>query len=230
MNTLAPENYFIELDIAKQLERLLMNEDIVKDLERELPKFDGQLRDLTDGKVFQDYLRIIRKTIWDLSYTLNTDGCQPDDSSHFSAWPIYIMLHELSPKFRKKHLILAGLWFQKKEPDMNLLFQPFVEQAIKLHEEGFTWKRNGSVRTSYLHPLGCCVDTPARSAVLKMSSFHGYDGCTYCHQKGERINGVMKWLYKKPAADERTDQDIRDRMINPNPDPKKMMEFGTHPF
>lgn len=103
---------------------------------------------------------------------------------------------------------------------MNLFFQPFVDQAIRLQEKGVTWEWNGVQRTTYLHPLGLCVDTPARAAVLKISTFHGYNGCTYCHQRGKRINGVMKWVYTKPAAEKRTDAQIRKRMMKPNSDIK----------
>lgn len=216
VDSLAPNAYFIELDIAEQLRRLFLNANIVEDLEKGIQRFDGTLRDITDGKVYQNYLQQIKRGQWDLSYTMNTDGCMPDDSSVFSAWPQYIMLHELSPHLRKKHVLLAGLWFQKKEPDMNLFFKPFVKQAKNLHEKGVSWTWKGTERVSFLHPLGCCVDTPARAAVLKMSTFHGYDGCTYCHQRGKRINDVMKWTHVEPASKDRTDAEIRKRMINPD--------------
>lgn len=125
-------------------------------------------------------------------------------------------------------MILAGLWFQRKEPDMNLFFQPFVEQANKLQNNGFKWNWNNEERVGYLHPLGLCVDTPA--AVLKMSTFYGYNGCTYCHQRGDRIDGVMKWPYKESAAADRTDEEIRKRMMNPHPDKERNDGIWTASF
>lgn len=216
----APEAYFLELNISKQLQRLLSIEEIVSDLEKGVAPFDGVLRDVTDGSVFQEYLIKYQKSRWDLSFTLNTDGCLPEEKSSFSAWPQYIMIHELSPLLRRKNILLTGLWFQKGEPDMNLYYQPFVRQVNELQEKGFVWEWKGSKRVSCLHPLGVCVDAPARAALLKMSTFHGYNGCTYCHQRGQRINGVMKWPYMDPAAPDRTDQEIRERMLHPNPNRK----------
>lgn len=85
VDPLAPQSYFLELDISKQMEKLLSNEEIVKDIEKGISKFDGNPRDITDGKIHREYRQNIKKGFWDLSYTINTDGCQPDDSSNFSA-------------------------------------------------------------------------------------------------------------------------------------------------
>ncbi|CAN8016251.1 unnamed protein product, partial [Ixodes persulcatus] len=35
----------------------------------------------------------------------------------------------------------------------------------------------------------CCVDAPARAAVLNIKQFNGYYGCTWCLQKGTYLNG-----------------------------------------
>ena len=98
---------------------------------------------------------------------------------------------------------------------MNLFLKPFVEQALRLHENGILWEWNGILGKSYLHPLGCCVDTSARAALLNMSTFAGYDGGTYCKQKGVRIDWVMKWVFQQPGAQDRTDKEVRAQMIKP---------------
>ena len=91
---------------------------------------------------------------YNFSYTMNSDGCQASDSSSVSIWPIYIMLHELPDKLRKKFMILAGLWVAKSEPNMNTFLQPFVDQANRLASVGFKWVYNGCTIKSRLFCLG----------------------------------------------------------------------------
>ena len=59
---------------------------------------------------------------------------------------------------------------------MNIFLDPLVNQSNKLSSEGLKWMNNGCEITSKLFPLGCCVDSPARSAMLNMKKFNGYNG------------------------------------------------------
>lgn len=54
------------------------------------------------------------------SYSFNTDGAQVFKSAKTSVWPIHAMINELTPNVRQKHMFLAGLWYGKRKPDMNL--------------------------------------------------------------------------------------------------------------
>ena len=78
----------------------------------------------------------------------------------------------------------------KKEPDMRVFLQSFVDEANRLSTKGFSWKYNGKVVISKLFPLGCCVDTPARSSMLNMKRFNGKYGCTYCEHPTESVDST----------------------------------------
>ncbi|XP_031782978.1 uncharacterized protein LOC103316437 [Nasonia vitripennis] len=123
------------------------------------------------------------------------------------------MLNELPDKLRSNHMILAGLWVAKVEPVMNLYLNSFIDQANQLSSEGFKWYWNGEEKVSKLFPLGCCVDSPCRCAMLCMKRFNGLNGCTYCEHPNVAINGVRKYPMILPPPLLRTDTSIKEKML-----------------
>ena len=126
------------------------------------------------------------------------------------------MINELPDHLRKKHMILAGLWVAKTEPDMACFLTPFVETANRLSSTGFTWSFKGTETTSKLFPLGCCVDSPARCAMLNMKQFNGFHGCTYCCHPAERVskkNNICKYPMQTTVPKPRTDKSIKAQML-----------------
>lgn len=100
-------------------------------------------------------------------------------------WPIYIMINELPPKERSKHVLLVGLYVGQKDPNQNVFLQPFIEQANKLSLRGFQWNHNGNNVISRVIPLCAVVDSVARFQMLNMSGINAYYACTFCYQKAE---------------------------------------------
>ena len=108
---------------------------------------------------------------------------------------------------------LVGLWISKTEPDMKIFLQPFVDIANELSSKGFTWNSNGIEVVSKLFPLGCCVDSVARCAILNMKKFNGTYGCTYCEHPTVRIQGVRKYPMMENVSPLRTDDSIKSSMF-----------------
>ena len=96
---------------------------------------------------------------------------------------------------------------------MNLHLQPFIDQANKLSSKGFTWHYNGEEKLSKFFPLGCCVDSVARCAMLTMKKFNGLFGCTYCEHPIEAIDGMRKYPMQAIPPVKRTDQSIKEQML-----------------
>lgn len=48
-----------------------------------------------------------------------------------SIWPIQVMLNEIAPQNRYDDLIVAGLWFGKSKPDMDILMRELSKQINK---------------------------------------------------------------------------------------------------
>lgn len=210
-------SYFMEIDIEDQLKLLLSDEKIIESLkyksERVKMNVDG-LEDIYDGRIYRNLEKErFFENNCNLSYTLNTDGCQPSDSTKLTVWPIYWMINELPPDLRRKNMILTGLWVAKSEPDMTMYLQPLVTQANKLSTQGFSCNLNGETIVRKIAPLSCCVDTPCRAAMLNMKRFNGEYGCTYCEHPAKTVNGVKKYPMINTVPKLRTDRSIKLKMI-----------------
>ena len=186
-------SFFLEMNVEDQLKKLFSDETIVSNLQHRftrVKKNNDALEDIYDGNLYKKFARDpnLLGNPNNYSYIFNTDGCQTSFHSKITVWPIYMMINELPDHLRKKHMILAGLWVAKTEPDMACFLTPFVETANRLSSTGFTWSFKGTETTSKLFPLGCCVDSPARCAMLNMKQFNGFHGCTYCCHPAERVS------------------------------------------
>ncbi|OXU17499.1 hypothetical protein TSAR_009401 [Trichomalopsis sarcophagae] len=110
-------------------------------------------------------------------------------------------------------MVLVGLWVAKKEPDMTVFLQPFVDKANDLSTRGFQWKYNSEDVVSCLFPLGCCVNSPCRASMLNMKRFNGFYGCAYCEHPTESVDGVRKYpMFNDPPV-LRTDNSIKQKLI-----------------
>ena len=97
----------------------------------------------------------------------------------FGPYKAGLCLNELHPHVRKKHMMLAGLWVDKKHPIPNTFVHPFVQEAKKLYGDGVTWKPNGTNKvTIKFMTLIFGADSGARWNFWGMSQFNGRYGCT----------------------------------------------------
>lgn len=173
----------------------------------------NNFEDIYDGFHNKECLKNILEDKFNFSYTFNTDGCQPAEKSRITAWPIFFMIHELPDYLRKKFMLLTGLWISKVEPTMNIFLQPFVDTANDLSPIGFEWFHDSEKIISKLFPLGCCVDSVARCAILNIKRFNGTYGCTFCEHPTVRIDKVRKYPMLENIPKTRTDDSIRLQMI-----------------
>ncbi|XP_008548971.3 uncharacterized protein LOC103572237 [Microplitis demolitor] len=220
-NEKSPETcYFLTFDVSLQLKSILEDQEVQKDLMKNLQNKEdncnhNDLRSMSDGEIYKE-LSMADKPFseeYNFSYTFNTDGCQPSKSSKLSIWPIYACINELSPKLQSKHMIMTGLWVDKKEPDMLLFLQPFVDEANKLSEEGVQWKLQQQIITSKFIPICAVVDSVARCKILNMKQYNGSYGCTFCEHPGKRINNSQKFPMTMIVPTERTDKSIKEQML-----------------
>ncbi|XP_034944122.1 uncharacterized protein [Chelonus insularis] len=207
-------SFFLTLNFRAQLQQLLENTEIQKFFESERNRQNrGVLEDIYDGHVYRKFSADNQPLAnrYNLSYTFNSDGCQMSKSSRLAVWPIYAMIHQLPPKLRAKHIIMTGLWVSNVEPNMNLFFKPFVNEANSLSSEGIQWKLGKRQITSKIFPLNGCFDSVARCKILNMKQYNGYFGCTFCEQKGDYLNGI-RYPISTTVPEDRTDRSIKIAM------------------
>lgn len=113
------------------------------------------------------------------------------------------MVNEIPPETRLGHAILAGLWFGKKHPNMDIFMRKFAEGVGSM--EPVQWAEGTRQYTS-VRLLYCCADAPARAQVHNHVLFSGYYGCPWClitgtHEKGRTLN-VFRGAAKSKLLEE----------------------------
>ncbi|KAG8174580.1 hypothetical protein JTE90_005237 [Oedothorax gibbosus] len=111
----------------------------------------------------------------------NLDGVAAFKNAKGSLWPILLTINGLEPEIRFNNVILAGLWFGKKEPDMNLFLAPFVEEATELATKGISVEPG---RTLHVFAACCCSDSVARPCLQNSTQYNGYYGCSWGKHPG----------------------------------------------
>lgn len=188
-------SFFLSLGFKSQIKKLLQNREVVRNLRYRFQRKKADIdsfEDIYDGNMYKKLSELDGpfSTQWNLSYTLNTDGCQAANSSKVTVWPIYATINELPPKIRAKHMLLIGFWADKNEPDMKFFLSPFVKEANALSSNGLQWQLNkNTMITSLSIPTACCVDSIARADMLNMKRMNAVYGCTFCEHKTEMVDG-----------------------------------------
>ncbi|XP_071033048.1 uncharacterized protein [Parasteatoda tepidariorum] len=179
---------FMSISLEAQIKRLinsgLINIPYVKKFNN--VSMRNPLSDVNGGKMYQDFKNKTDSLF--LTYNFSIDGLAIFNSAKGSLRPILVIINEIPSTIRFKNVLLAGLWFGKKVPKMDLYIKTFVEESIKLAEHGISLGHNN------MH--ACCADSVARSCIQNATQFNGYFGCTWCKHPGFNINNVIKYTYK----------------------------------
>lgn len=148
------------------------------------------LEDIYDG---QGYENIDSEST--ISINFNYDGVPVFKSSTFSAHPILCTINDFAPKLRRSLVLLTGLWFGRKKPNVNTYFKPFVRECTQLYEYGFHYSFNGTNYHKKCKILVGVCDSVARCDVRKFKQFNGEYGCGLCKHIGiqvEKGNGTVR--------------------------------------
>lgn len=194
-------SFFIVMDLKTQLQQLLRRTGNIvgSNLQKLAASVStAKLQDLTDGALYRK-MRSEQKMRWsDLTLTLNTDGSPVFKSSKGSVWPIQVTVNELPVPLRWKNILIAAVWFSKEHPPTHLFLKAFVDRFQGLGN--LTWSFADQVVRSAVRIVCCCVDSPARAALLNAKQYNGYYGCSWCLQKGALIAGKAAFSNRKMFA------------------------------
>jgi hypothetical protein len=149
-------------------------------------KVGNNIEDIYDGSAYK--MVMADKDSSHVSLTWNTDGVPVFGSSRYNMWPIQCLINELPIQLRKKHILLAGLWFGTSKPNLNCFLQPFVAELTQLATVGFQWfSKANETCTSSAHAIVCSVDAVARCMLQGIKQFNGKHGCSWCLHPGEQV-------------------------------------------
>lgn len=170
---------------------------------------DDRIEDVRDGDLLKQILaKNGNGNI--LTFTFNTDGVKYEKSNAKSIWPLQLICNFLPPsiRFNLNNIIIAGLFWGEKKPNVLQFFRPFSEEAEKMELDGFII--NGvSFKVFFTHGT---FDLPAKAQMLNMKQFNGYYSCGYCHHPGTTVNKQAKYTNIEPSAESRTHEEIAEIM------------------
>ena len=214
---------FIEIPIIDQLKVMFSRKGFYSDLKHRYQRKKRNLsaiEDIYDGARYQSYMQSGKFLSQDhnISFIWNTDGVPVFKSSKYSIWPLYFSIAELPPHKRwcSDNVILAGLWFGVKKPNMLTFLKPFTDSlsvlysGIKLTSPDIV----GNVICRAMLLCGTC-DLPAKAMVYNMTQYNGFHGCSHCLQSGETFKvgqrgKVHIYPYKQdnPTGPKRTNEQL----------------------
>lgn len=149
----------------------------------------GMYCDILDGKVYQEQsIAIKSEGCFPISLYWHTDGAPAMKSKNISLWPIQSFVAELPPNLRYsyKNILLSGLWYGKKKPNMSVFQESFVVQIISLME-GF---QVADLRETFKVTVnGQAADLVAKGPSLNFKLYCGKWGCSVCLHPGRRLPG-----------------------------------------
>ncbi|XDV26081.1 hypothetical protein PO909_029878, partial [Leuciscus waleckii] len=171
-------NFFIYLPIQTQLEHLLQREDIAQRLKsRDSTCNSETYEDIGSGKMYHNLYKIggPLHCTHGYSLTLNCDGVPVFKSSLYGIWPLYGIVNELPYPVRKENVLLFGLWFGDKKPNVNTFLKPFTLECQKLSTAGFKIKRNSLLEQCRVVAALMMCDSVARPILQNMTQCNGRD-------------------------------------------------------
>lgn len=128
--------------------------------------------------------RIENLTVDEIAIAINIDGVPLFNSSTAALWPI---LGNIIPY---KEVFMIGVYYGHQKPqDANIYLDQFVQEVIELCE-------NGIIIGEKLYKFSIrfiICDAPAKSFILCVKGFSGFNSCTKCvtKRKTKKIAGVF---------------------------------------
>lgn len=224
-------NTFVTLDLATQFAELLDDPSCKFNFNR--ARDESVISDIESGSL---YGRKIPSNINTgckyITCTFNSDGSPISNDGRTTITPIYLLINELECKTRARNLVLAGLWYGKTKPRMDIFLMPFVEQMNELRNKGFTIVNRLGEKILYkVLCLCCCVDTIARGPMQGIKMPNGYYCCSWCQVKGEYVDDTnVKYPYTDPEPLSRTERNFRvcyEQFSNGNTDNTESHTLGV---
>lgn len=159
---------------------------------------------ITEGNVI-DETELVEEESTDIAVKLFLSTKQNDEFT----FPL------LPPHIRKRHMLLAGIYYDFEKPILNTIVGSSITELKDLYINGIKWKNSQNIEVvGKFILLTCSVDSVARYALLRMTQFNGECGCTFCYASGTQYSGnlLVRYYSSLENAHDRTDKEIRADM------------------
>ena len=155
------------------------------------------LSDVWTGTVIQEQISEFFKTKSNLALSIFTDGVPLFKSNQISLWPVLLQVLNLPPsiRFKAENIIMCGMWYGIRKPDMKLLLDPVVKTLEDLYRDGFETQISSGKMHMKVKLMFGVFDLVARPTVIYTKQFNGEFCCPVCYHPGKRLpNGARIYL------------------------------------
>lgn len=152
---------------------------------------EGIYSDILDGEVYRRQSQVAKADgSFCISLYWHSDGAPGLKSKNMSLWPIQSFIAEMPPHLRYsfKNILLSGLWYGMKKPEMKVFQNYFVEQ-VKTLQDGFWLELDGNQTKFKLVIGGQAADLVAKAPSINCKLHNGKFGCSICLHAGRRLPG-----------------------------------------
>ena len=170
-------NFISIWNLQHQLGTLLSDENVLNLIKTTKSKILNKTAgDLFQGEIYKELSPELGD--FGLTFTINSDGFNINNTSKLEPWPIYFIINELGFKhrFSLKYVILLGIYYGKIHPNLNKLLQMCLENQMNIFTSGLTIGGN-HYKFFITH---ASLDKPARSSLMEMTSHSSTLGCMFC--------------------------------------------------
>lgn len=213
-------SFFIELPLLNQLQAMFLRPNFVKKLQfrfHRVKKASNNIEDIYDGRVYKRFFGnggfLDGKS--NISFMWYSDGISIFHSSHFSIWPMYLVINELPyrERIKKENIILAGLFFGNSKPNPNLFLAPIHSHLQEFFADGHLLNtHNGDqIRVHGKVLCGTC-DLQAKGLFMRFKLYNGYYGCSRCKIRGirHRVGKSTVQVYPYERIHLRTQEEVQN--------------------
>lgn len=213
--TTVESKHFVYIPIKQQLLKSV-DENFSRitsyELDRNNNSKDGIIRDVYDSILHKQVQAKYQNTRV-LSLAVNTDGATVHKCSSKSMWAIQLYQNFLPPILRyiAKNILVVGLYFGAKKPDMHDFFFPLFQELDTIYKEGGLCIERKEKKYNFIpFIMQCCCDLPAKAEVQGMVNHNGYYSCGYCLHPGESIKSkknsksFVRYVHQKNPSELRT--------------------------
>ncbi|XP_072224612.1 uncharacterized protein [Leuresthes tenuis] len=177
-------------------------------------KHGHEIKDVMDGMIYQNLLKHGKLGGDDLTLSWNFDEV-PIFNPRFSIWPLQFTINELPYTEREQNVIVAGLWFGQKKPNMDTFLKPFIDECCHLALNPFQWNdSSGTAHSSKVFSLVCSSDAVARPLLRNCKRFNGECGCDWCLHPGTMMTkgegSVRSYPYDEMKQTARSDEMFKE--------------------
>ena len=215
-NTKTAISYFMEIPLIEQLENFYKRPGFKEMLNHRFTRVkiaEDNYEDIYDGSIYRELVDDgFMSNQNNITLTWNMDGVPLYKSSKLSIWPFFLVINELpySQRFKRENMILAGLWFGKTKPAVNIFLNSFRKSLKKLCR-GISVNIPNSNDLLQVKGIVICrtCDLVAKCHFLNMKQFNGDYGCQNCNEKGLTIDHVYVYPYSNEIEMRTTSETLK---------------------